>query len=45
MSNQGTKNNSVNGTGTTSYEDVAPGMHGALDLAWAGGHKAMVQTE
>ena len=28
MSNQGIKNNGVNGTVTTSGEAVAPGMHG-----------------
>ena len=28
MSNQGIKNNGVNGTRTTSFEGVAPSMHG-----------------
>ena len=45
MSNQGIKNNSDNGTGTTSCEGVAPGMCGVPDPASAGCHQAMDQTK
>ena len=45
MSNQGIKNNGVNGTGTTSCEGVAPGMHGVPDLASAGRHQATGQRK
>ena len=45
MSNQRIKNNGVNGTGTTSCEGVAPGMHGIPDPASAGRHQATDQTK
>ena len=45
MSNQGIKNNGVNGTGTTSCEDVAPGTHGVPGPASAGRHQATDQTK
>ena len=45
MSNQKIKNNGVNGTGTTSCEGVAPGMHGIPDPASAGRHQATDQTK
>ena len=45
MSNQGIKNNDVNGTGAFSCEGVASGMHGVPDLASAGRHQATDQTK
>ena len=45
MSNQGIKSNGVNGTGTTSCEGVATGMHGVPDPASAGRHQATAQTK
>ena len=45
MSNQRIKNNGVNGTGTTSCEGVAPGMHGIPDPASAGRYQATDQTK
>ena len=45
MLNQGIKNNSVNGTGTTSCEGFASGMHGVPDPASAGCHQATDQTK
>ena len=45
MSNQGIKNNGVDGTGTTSYEGVASGMHVVPDPASAGCHQATDQTK
>ena len=45
MSNQGTKNNDVNLTGTTSGEGVAHGMHKVPDLASAGLHQPIDQTK
>ena len=45
MSNQGIKNSGVKGTGTTSCECVAPGMHGVPDPASSGRHQATDQTE
>ena len=45
MSNQGVKNNGLNGTGTTSFEGVAPRMHGVPDPASAGRHQAADQTK
>ena len=40
MSNEGIKNNSFNGTRTTSCEGVAPSMHDIPDPASAGRHPA-----
>ena len=45
MSNQGIKSNCVNGTGTTSCEGVATGMHGVPDPVSAGRHQATAQTK
>ena len=45
MSNQGIKNNNVNGTGTTSCEGILPGMHGVPDPASAGRHQVTDQTK
>ena len=45
MPNQGIKNNGVNGTGTTSCEGVAPGIHGVPDSALADCHQATDQTK
>ena len=45
MSNQGIKNNDVNGTRTTSWEGVEPGMYGVPDPASAGRHQATDQTK
>ena len=45
MSNQGIKNNGVNGTGTTSCEGVSPDMHGVPDPASAGRHQATDQAK
>ena len=45
MSNQGIKNNDINGTGTTGCEGVAPGMHGVPNLVSAGRHQATDQTK
>ena len=45
MSNQGIKNNGINGTGTTGCEGVAPGMHGVPNLVSAGRHQATDQTK
>ena len=45
LSNQGNKNNGVNGTGTTSCEGVAPGMHGVPDPASPGHHQETDQTK
>ena len=45
MSNQGTKNNGINGTGTNISEGAVPGMDGVLDLASAGRHQATVRAK
>ena len=45
MSNQGIKNNGVNGTGTISCEGVAPSIHGLPHSASAGRHQARDQTK
>ena len=45
MSNQGIKNNGVNGAETTSCEGVVPSMHGVPDPASAGRHQATDQTK
>ena len=45
MSNQGIKNDSVNGTGTTSCEGAALGMQGVTDSASVGCHEAPDQKK
>ena len=45
MSNQGIKNNSINRTGTTSCEGLAPSMHGVPDTASEGRHQSTNQMK
>ena len=45
MSNQGIKNNGINGTEITSCKGVAPWMHRIFDPASTGRHQATNQTK
>ena len=45
MSNERIKNNSFNGTRTTSCEGVSPSMHGIPDPASAGRNQATYQAK
>ena len=45
MSNQGIKNNGVNGTGNTSCIGLSPGMHEVTDPISAGRHQATDQPK
>ena len=45
MSNQGIKNNGVNGAETASCEGVMRSMHGVPDPASAGRHQSTDQTK